>query len=85
MNIERLKHNNNYCKNRAVILLTAYGVKLVGVIWCAENCKYQADGYCQLDNCGTVNSLTGVCPYFTEKSLNKGDRLGKAPDAHKLD
>ncbi|MEE1161835.1 MAG: hypothetical protein U0K70_07245 [Acutalibacteraceae bacterium] len=57
----------------------------MGVIWCAENCKYQADGYCQLNNCGTVNSLKGVCPYFTEKSLDKGDSLGKASDTNKLD
>ena len=57
----------------------------MGVIWCAENCKYQSDGYCQLNNCGTVNSLSGVCPYFTEKSLDKGDRLRQTPDADKLD
>ncbi|MEE1239833.1 MAG: hypothetical protein UHO61_07920 [Acutalibacteraceae bacterium] len=56
----------------------------MGVIWCAENCKYQADGYCQLNNCGTVNSLSGVCPYFTEKSLNKTYRLGKTSDTDKL-
>ena len=86
MNIERAKLNNNYCNKHAVILLTAYGEKLsLGVIWCAENCKYQADGYCHLNNCGTVNSLSGVCPYFTEKSLDKGDRIRQTPDADKLD
>ena len=69
-----------------MILLTAYGEKLsLGVIWCAENCKYQADGYCQLNNFGTVNSLSGVCPYFTEKSLDKGDRLGETSYTDKLD
>lgn len=57
----------------------------LGVIWCAENCKYQSDGYCQLNNCGTVNSLSGVCPHFTEKSLDKGDGLGKTSYTDELD
>ena len=63
-----------------------YGEKLsLGVIWCAENCKYQTDGYCQLNKCGTVNTLSGICPYYTEKSFDKCDRLGETPNAYKLD
>ncbi|MGN0451078.1 MAG: hypothetical protein ACI4FN_03025 [Acutalibacteraceae bacterium] len=57
----------------------------MGVIWCAENCKYQTDGCCQLNKCGTVNSITGICPYFTEKSPDKGDSLGETPYTDKLD
>lgn len=83
MNIARTESNNNKCNHSAH--RAEYGEKLsLGIIWCAENCKYQTDGCCQLNSCGTVNSLTGICPYFTEKSFDKGDSLGEASDPDKL-
>lgn len=55
----------------------------MGIIQCAENCKYQQDGYCCLDKLAQVNSVSGGCPYFTEKSLDKGNSLGKSSYAYK--
>ena len=39
----------------------------MGIIQCAENSKYQCDGYCTLNKCTAVNSLSGVCPYLQPK------------------
>ncbi len=57
----------------------------MGIIQCAENCKYQTDGYCNLDNCSTVNSLDNPCPYFISRSFNKADSLFQIGDTDKLD
>ncbi len=56
----------------------------MGIIQCAENCKYQRDGYCCLEKLAQVNSVSGGCPYFTEKSPDKGNCLGKTSDTYKL-
>ncbi len=57
----------------------------MGVIQCAENCKYQRDGYCTLDKPSAVNSVSGGCPYYIKKSFDEGDCLGKLPYSDKLD
>lgn len=60
------------------------GESQVGIIQCAEKCKYQNDGYCLLNKCIAVNSVSGACPYFTEKSFDKSDCLGKPAYSDKL-
>lgn len=40
----------------------------MGMIQCIENCKFQSDGYCNLEKCGKINSPQNDCPYFTEKT-----------------
>ncbi len=57
----------------------------MGIIQCAENCKYQADGYCRLDKCTTVNSVTKSCPYFIKSSADKSDCFTEFSDADKPD
>ena len=49
----------------------------MGIIQCAENCKYQCDGYCTLNKCTAVNSLSGVCPYLQpkEEALSAAGKL----------
>ena len=47
----------------------------MGIIQCAENCKYQKDGYCFLENCSTVATIDNDCPHFVKKSFNDGDCL----------
>ncbi len=36
----------------------------MGIIECAQNCKYQKDGYCLLETFGKVNTSDGGCPHF---------------------
>lgn len=57
----------------------------MGIIQCAENCKFQNDGYCELNKPSLVNSLTSACPYFIKKSLYKGNGIGEPSDTDKLD
>ena len=56
----------------------------MGIIQFAENCKYQTDGYCELNRCTIVNSIDTACPHFIEKLSNKSDSLAKACNADKL-
>lgn len=56
----------------------------MGIIQCAEDCKYQLDGYCRLDKCTTVNSVTKNCPYFIKCSADKCDRFTKLSDTDKF-
>lgn len=60
------------------------GEIVLGIIQCAENCKYQSDGYCLLDKCTAVNSVSGTCPYFIDRLSDNGDRVAEAADADKL-
>lgn len=57
----------------------------MGIIQCAEDCKYQIDGYCNLDKCSTVNSLENSCPYFISRSLNISDSLRQIGNTDKFD
>ncbi len=50
----------------------------MGLIQCAENCKFQRDGYCFLEKCGTVASVDSVCPHYIPKSLDNRERLFEA-------
>ena len=56
----------------------------MGIIQCAENCKYQNDGYCGLDKCSNINSLNNPCPYFVKRLLDKCDSLSEISDSNKL-
>ncbi|MBO5019228.1 MAG: hypothetical protein J6D52_01050 [Clostridia bacterium] len=56
----------------------------MGIIQCAENCRYQRDGYCDLDGISVVNSLSGGCPYYIENLLYNGNSLSKTSDTDKL-
>ena len=54
----------------------------MGIIQCAENCKYQSDGYCTLDKCSNVNSTENDCPYFVNRSLNVGNGIRQIPNPY---
>ncbi len=56
----------------------------MGIIQCAENCKHQIDGYCQLDKCSNVTSLENSCPYFVNRLFNKSDSLREIADGNKF-
>ncbi len=55
------------------------------MIPCAENCRYQKDGACELTKCTVVNSVKGVCPYFLERSADLFDRVTETFDADQPD
>ncbi len=54
----------------------------MGIIQCAEQCKFQKDGYCSLDKCSTVSSVDCDCPYFI--SLDNRNSLFETPNPDKL-
>lgn len=56
----------------------------MGIIQCSQGCRFQIDGYCYLDKCSCVNSVTGECPYFVAVSADNGDGLSERGDADKL-
>ena len=55
------KSNYNFVKNLMNIYFfppnTIFRGENMGIIQCAENCKYQCEGYCTLNKCTAVNSL----------------------------
>ena len=51
--------------------ITVLEIIKMGLIQCAENCKYQSDGYCTLNKCTVVNSVSGVCPYLSRPVTDK--------------
>lgn len=54
----------------------------MGIIQCAEYCKFQKDGYCSLDKCSTVNPENTDCPYFV--SLDNRKSLSETSDTDKF-
>ena len=52
----------------------------MGIIECAETCKFQKDGYCQLETLSKVNTSSGGCPHYISVSLNEGNSLSKTAD-----
>ena len=56
----------------------------MGIIQCAENCRYQRDGYCGLEGISVVNSVTGGCPYYIGNLLYNGNGLSETSDTDKL-
>ena len=46
----------------------------MGIIQCAENCKFQKEGYCSLDKCSTVTYNNIDCPYFISLDNRNGLR-----------
>ena len=57
----------------------------MGIIPCAEPCRHQNGGYCCLNGCSAVCSLTSACPYFTEQSPDQTDGVAEALDAGQFD
>lgn len=57
----------------------------MNLIQCAKNCKYQNDGYCNLNVCGNVTSPDNECPYFVASLLDNGKSLLQGADTDKLD
>ena len=43
------------------------------MIQCAFDCKFQKDGYCELDKISVVNSISKACPHYKRKSDNKAE------------
>ena len=56
----------------------------MGLIQCSKQCKFQSDGYCQLEKCSTVNSVSQDCPYYVSQSLNNRNCLPQGSDTDKL-
>jgi len=56
----------------------------MGIIQCSEKCKYQTDGYCQLDKFSTVSTAKKECPYFIPISFNNGNSLSQTVNTYKL-
>jgi hypothetical protein len=56
----------------------------VKIIQCAENCRFQSDGYCSLENCSTVNTTEHSCPYYIAKSPQGSNGLLEIADTDKL-
>ncbi len=56
----------------------------MGIIQCAEGCKFQLDGYCQLDKPSEVGSLKSDCPYYIPASFDYRNSLTEAFDTDKL-
>ena len=54
----------------------------MGIIQCAEYCKFQKDGYCSLDEYSTVNPTHSSRPYFI--SLDNRDSLSETTNPDKL-
>lgn len=54
------------------------------IIQCAENCRFQADGYCSLESCTSINSTDHICPYYIPKISDSGYGLLKIADTDKL-
>ena len=49
----------------------------MGIIPCAEPCRYQKEGYCELNRCTVINSVASACPYFLERSADLSNRITK--------
>lgn len=56
----------------------------MGLIQCAEDCKYQLDGYCNLEICSNINSVENICPYYISRLTNNGKSLSQSSDTYKL-
>ncbi len=56
----------------------------MGLIQCSKQCKFQSDGYCQLEKCSTVNSVSNDCPYFIDLSLNDRNSLPEGSNTDQL-
>ena len=61
------------------------GSDFLSLIQCAEYCKYQLDGYCNLEICGSVNSPQHICPYFLPRLANMRKGLTESRNPDKLD
>lgn len=53
----------------------------MGIIECAENCKFQKDGYCSLETLSKVNSSSGGCPHYISASFDKVGGLLQTADS----
>lgn len=60
------------------MLILKTGVIFLGLIQCAENCKYQIDGYCALEICSNINSPESDCPYYLSRSTDSLNSLSQS-------
>lgn len=54
------------------------------MINCAEKCKHQTDGYCNLSGNMTVTNLNGKCPHFEKESIDKVNCFVYGSDINKV-
>lgn len=54
----------------------------MGIIQCSEFCKYQKDGYCDLEKCSAVYPSDKDCPYFI--SLDDRNSLSQTSNPYNL-
>ncbi len=57
----------------------------MGIIQCAEDCRFQIDGYCNLDKCSNVNSLENSCPHYISRLTDNRKCLSKISNTNKFD
>ena len=57
------------------------GVIFLQIIQCAENCRFQNDGYCSLETLSKVNSSSGGCPHYISASFDKVGGLLQTADS----
>lgn len=59
----------------------------MGLIQCAADCKYQADGYCELEAVARVTDVTNraQCPHYVRRSADQVERLAHRPHADQRD
>ena len=56
----------------------------MGIIQCSEKCKFQTDGYCNLEKCSTVGILDNKCPYYIPKLFDDRNSLTETSDTYKF-
>ncbi len=56
----------------------------MSIIPCSEGCQYQYDGYCTLEETGTVSAENIACPYYKSRSADKGNCLSETSNTYKL-
>ena len=57
---------------------------VMGIIQCAEECKFQSDGYCGLDKLSTVGLVQNGCPHFVPTLAYNRNCFTKTYNADKL-
>lgn len=56
----------------------------MGIIQCSEDCRFQADGYCGLENLSTVSLSEKDCPYYKKPLFYNGNSLSQTFNTNKL-
>lgn len=56
----------------------------MSLIQCDEPCRFQKDGFCRLEDLGTVNSTENDCPHFKPYLFDIRDGLFETSDSNQL-